>query len=871
MKDLLHLDTSGTTNVFGTQPKIVKNNGNTFDCTVNFDRALKIRALELESAEIPNNFYNVQSPYNVVPYNNGYQTTIPPGIYTVPEVLSTLNKNSPYFFQLSNGYVQDNTTASPTPFINLPFNGSNVDSVNGLSPSTSIGPPTYVNGVNGQAVFFNQTGGTTPTKFLSYDLPPGITANSCTVSMWVKPSFTIPSSFGNQISVCLGDSQVTDNYQFGMNSGISQLRPFIYYGANGTKIISGSNVSTGVWYHMVGVFSNVGQSGQNTLLTYYHNGISQGSASLSRGPTSFMNILNVGAVKTSTGSAFISVQDLRIYNTALSAAQVSEIYNQRDVLFSPPKIPVINLPFNGSNVDTINNISPKTTFFYPEKPIYTSGKSGQGIYLNNSLISGSQYHEQFLIYDLSSSIVADKGITICYWANYQSFLYDGTMALYDNIPDGNTFSISINMSNSTFGSVNRAGRGSYRPYLDPITVNGIFSTGTWYHIAATFSKNACISYLNGAVGSSNVFVSPVTTGISFTGMRLGRITNNFPGGGSGFGQADVILSDLRVYNTALTPAQINSIYNQSGVNFPSVTSITNSSGSLMNMLGFAPGTIGYGAIAWNLPYLNANEYISLFIENVGVSSNENRQISYKIPTGSIVHQNVSFPPPYSPGAGELSVTQVLYGSPFASGAYTFSGSSVSFNGNAPQRAFTPLGGFYKPFYPQYSGSDGSYLGSNVTTDYVTGAVYPGEWVQIQLPFQTVLKTYRIDFDAYGAANYVQVLGSTDGSNWIFIQSPSGGVNKTFETPLSVPFMYFRFIIPRCTAISSSSPGIGQITLTGSVISSPSTIYWAKHNQNTQIIKCPDASLSKLNIKVLDRFGNQITSGSDWSFTLVSKT
>jgi hypothetical protein len=69
MKDLLHLDTSGTTNVFGTQPKIVTNNGNRFDCTVNFDRALKIQALELESAEIPNNFYNVQSPYNVVNYN----------------------------------------------------------------------------------------------------------------------------------------------------------------------------------------------------------------------------------------------------------------------------------------------------------------------------------------------------------------------------------------------------------------------------------------------------------------------------------------------------------------------------------------------------------------------------------------------------------------------------------------------------------------------------------------------------------------------------------------------------------------------------------------------------------------------------------
>jgi hypothetical protein len=621
---------------------------------------------------------------------------------------------------------------------------------------------------------------------------------------------------------------------------------------------------------MTGVFSNVGQTGQNTLLTYYHNGnaAALSSLTLSRGATSFMNILKVGGKNTGAGSAFISVQDLRIYNTALSAAQVFDIYNQRDVLFSPPKIPVINLPFNGSNVDTINNIT--NTAGVSDLPIYTSGKFGQGIYLNNATGHTTYVYYHFNnILPTVSKIYIDNGVTMCFWANYKSFPSSayGTSILYDEfITDLSANLLSIGISSTT--TIRGYNQGTFGDYLQPKEITGNFSTGTWYHLAITFSKYACIAYVNGAVGSSNVFVSPVTTGIEYTGLRFGRKTNNnFPN--IGFDGSDVIISDARVYNTALTPAQINSIYNQSGVNFVSVTSITNSPGSLMNMLGFAPGTIGYGAIARNLPYLNANEYISLFIENVGVSSNENRQISYKIPTGSIVHQNVKIPYMSFFGGNFLTVTQVLYGSPFASGSYTASSSSVAFGHNASKAfldpAVPPPPGNYSIWQTngKYT-SAGVYIGSATTTDALSGAVYPGEWAQLQLPVLFVLKSYFIA-GTFGGEGNVQLLGSVDGSNWIFIRSSSSQGLGYFQTSVSIPFMYFRFIMQA----GATYPGLTCISLTGSVISSPSTIYWAKHNQNTQIIKCPDASLSKLNIKVLDRFGNQITSGSDWSFTLRS--
>jgi hypothetical protein len=442
--------------------------------------------------------------------------------------------------------------------------------------------------------------------------------------------------------------------------------------------------------------------------------------------------------------------------------------------------PIINLPFNGSNVDTINNLT--NTANASDLPIYTSGKFVQGIYLNNATANTYVYYYFKNILPTVSKIYIDNGVTMCFWANYNSFAY-ATSILYDEyISDVSANLLSIGITSTT--TINGYNQGTFGNYLQPKQITGSFSTGTWYHLAITFSKYACIAYLNGAVGSSNVFVSPVTTGIEYTGLRFGRKTNNNDAN-IGYDGSDVIISDARVYNTALTPAQINSIYNQSGMNFPSVTSITNSPGSLMNMLGFAPGTIGYGAIAPNLPYLNANEYISLFIENVGVSSNENRQISYKIPTGSIVHQNVSFPPVswISFTQGDItSVTQVIAGSP-----YIATSSSPPYNGNNSSKAFFGSNyndstdyDYWKPVSGNYS--NGTYLGSNVTTDYVTGAVYPGEWVQLQLPVQIVLQSYTVGRDAFGGLSNIKLLGSTDGSKWIFIRSSSGGVIKLLKPP-----------------------------------------------------------------------------------------
>jgi hypothetical protein len=228
---------------------------------------------------------------------------------------------------------------SPQPSLMWQFESSNVDSVTGLVPSSSIGTLGYTPGKYGQAAFFNQTPGTTPTLSLTYTLPSGITANNCTISFWLKPYFAIPSSSGNQQFVSFVDSQVI--YYMGFNSQASTTQPSLYYynGANNT--LSGGNPATQVWYHTVGVLSNVGQTGQNSNWTYYFNGVSVGSFVVNKTGTSPISSLYVGSAGGTGSSSYMAIDDLRVFNTALTAAQVQAIYGtsgmpSRQVLSGTP-------------------------------------------------------------------------------------------------------------------------------------------------------------------------------------------------------------------------------------------------------------------------------------------------------------------------------------------------------------------------------------------------------------------------------------------------------------------------------------------------------------------------------------------------------
>jgi hypothetical protein len=96
-------------------------------------------------------------------------------------------------------------------------------------------------------------------------------------------------------------------------------------------------------------------------------------------------------------------------------------------------------------------------------------------------------------------------------------------------------------------------------------------TGVWYHVAATYDHNATVLYFNGSPLATNV-VGPVTIATSTSSFRISKDDNGnvpFPGR----------IDDVRIYNRALTAAEIAYLYagpppSYGGPVFPIVTNDT---------------------------------------------------------------------------------------------------------------------------------------------------------------------------------------------------------------------------------------------------------------------------------------------------------
>ena len=91
------------------------------------------------------------------------------------------------------------------------------------------------------------------------------------------------------------------------------------------------------------------------------------------------------------------------------------------------------------------------------------------------------------------------------------------------------------------------------------TSSGILSAGTWYHIVATKTSGAVNT-------STNLYVNGVSQSFSVTSSNTPNVANSYfnigryGGGGSGGNYFDGVIDEVSLFNTALTSAQIASLY-----------------------------------------------------------------------------------------------------------------------------------------------------------------------------------------------------------------------------------------------------------------------------------------------------------------------
>lgn len=230
-------------------------------------------------------------------------------------------------------YMVAVTAGADSPLARLTLDNTNVDAQGALTPATGAGSVTYsssIKQVGTHSAFFNQTAGSTnPSVYLNYITPSVLyTPSTLTMSFWMymtaipASGISIPIAFSNGTSVggvsffipTIGDTRVRFAYT-GTVSGYAE----IYEG--------GSGVTVNTWYHIVGI-ANAGVTQLYVNGSLVSSGTYSGSLCLQGGGNMTHFLLGAQYPSGTYAGAFNGyVDDVRLYTSALSAAQVASLYS----------------------------------------------------------------------------------------------------------------------------------------------------------------------------------------------------------------------------------------------------------------------------------------------------------------------------------------------------------------------------------------------------------------------------------------------------------------------------------------------------------------------------------------------------------------
>jgi hypothetical protein len=471
------------------------------------------------------------------------------------------------------------TQSMPQPSLAWSLNGTITDSIQGLtfaSPAQSYAPAIYGQG----ASFSNIVGYTSMTATLN---TPISTSPGLTMSTWFKASAPSPPS--NMVIMRLNSAVInpanSNQLGFGPIFTPTQALRFSYndpvIGFDGITFLNPYVLNQ--WYHLCFVAKN---------LTYYIyvNGklvLTQGYTLETIGSNAYTNFLLYNDSSPS-GSQFI-LNDARIYTSALTAAQVQTIYTSSGIPASEnisqtlPK-PTLLWSFNGSNVDSVTGLSPTYSTITDGSqyitPSYVSGLYGQAAYFNNQVNYNYTTANSYIIYTTSSSLgITSNNSTYSLWIHPQypglpslSSLRAGTNNILQIIDSATNYKLSTNGYGSPPGPQNgvvfSGGTNGNTAYSSTLQA---YNTGKWCHLAVTLSNTGQPSgttlssfYFNGIFQGSNTHT--IGTNGNVQSIWLAAQTN---GGTQGVMGGFFYMQDLRIYNTALTAAQVQTIYTSSGI------------------------------------------------------------------------------------------------------------------------------------------------------------------------------------------------------------------------------------------------------------------------------------------------------------------
>jgi hypothetical protein len=456
------------------------------------------------------------------------------------------------------------------------FSGKgNVGTMTNMDPNTD-----WITGKVGKALDFDGTndrvviGGPSSIYGLTTDL---------SVFAWVKTTDTSWEAFGNGAGGN-GGWGVSSYSSIGASGRLST-----YIGA--TWRFSSSAVNDGTWHHVGYTLS----SSSGGTLQFYVDGAANGSAITSSGAHSGGGGTSI-TIGDDQGNAFPlsgQVDEARIYNRALSSADVSALYNstkKEKLNARPGPLSSSNLVFylklDESSGNAADSSTAGLTFTNNSTVTYVGGKIG-----NAARFSGSNYLSRADSAALSPTTAA----TWSFWF-YKTTAYSGS---------NNMFTSKWNF-NANNGWGHRTNGTEFEATLENYNYAGItsglgLSANTWYHAVVIFNGAGV-----GNSGRLKLYINGAEKTLTYTGTIPSTISdtaNAFEiGGWSNIGYYFTgIIDEFGFWNKALSSDEVAILYNSGNARaYPFQTATVRKSASLNTI---APGSL----VLWHTfdgPYLN---------------------------------------------------------------------------------------------------------------------------------------------------------------------------------------------------------------------------------------------------------------------------
>lgn len=404
--------------------------------------------------------------------------------------------------------------------------GTTVTDASGNGNNGTISNATWsTSGKFGKALSFNGTNALVTIKdATSLHLTSGMT-----IEAWVNPS-SITGAWRDVIYK--GD----DNYAIEATSTNSGAVPGAVATINGSDLAAYGTAALAAnsWSHLALSFDG-------STMRFYVNGTQVSSVAMSGTLATSSNALQIGG-DSIYGQFFAGlIDEVRIYNTALSAAQIQSDMTTAIGTTTQTKTPglVAAYSFSEGTGTTVADASGNGNSGTLSNATWTtSGRYGNALVFNggNALVTIND----------SASLHLSTAMTMEAWVSPSSVTTAWKDVLYKG--DDNYFLEGMSPS----GSVPGGGVTFSGPSGVTVMGTAALAANTWAHLALTYDGSALRLYVNGVQVST----------LAHTGSLLTSSNPLQIGGDSLYGQFFAgKIDEVRVYNIALTTAQIQTDMN----------------------------------------------------------------------------------------------------------------------------------------------------------------------------------------------------------------------------------------------------------------------------------------------------------------------